>query len=665
MLGRVTVNRTVLAVALALPIAAACRREPHIDTGSAAASSNPGTGTIQAIVENSRKTPPVIFLGLDGADWQLLDSYVRDGNMPNLARLVAEGTSGTLETLHPALSPLIWTSMMTGVDPLTHGILDFTRYRPGTNTKEPITSDERRVPAIWNMAGWGGRTVAVFGLWATYPAEPVNGLMVSDRLFTFLFKEAQPPEGIVTPRAHEAWARAVVQQSEAAIDYRALKEFLPWLTASDYERALTAENPYSDPVGALRRTLVETRVYDNLATSWIEKGVPDLTILYIQGTDSIGHTFGPYAPPRQPSISNDDYTRYGNVPRRYFAAIDELIGRYRAIAARSGAVMMLASDHGFSWIDDRPTEVSSNAQATAAKWHRKNGMYLLWGPGIPAKDVRADTSTVRQVAPTLMALAGLPPGKGIDVAPLAGAPASSLPPVDYAAHYVRPRPAARAAATRAVDEDTLARLRALGYIGAAESSQGRRLDATRTAGSYNNEGLILQAQKKKAEAAQAFENALIVDPNLASAMWNLSDLLFDGDVDLDRSDALLVRAFGSGLPEGKKYLIGRAIGYQRAGRIDRSLKLLENALRLRPEEAEVWLFSGRYRVEKGDCPGGVSDIEKAARLDSRNPAVHASLGLARLCSGDRDAARSALLRSLELDPSQPAVRDFVRKLGGR
>ena len=663
MLGRVIHNRAVLAVVLALPLAAACRRAPPIDTNSAAPSSNPGT--IQTIAEKSRKTPPVIFLGLDGADWQLLDGYVRDGNMPNLARLVAEGTSGTLETLHPALSPLIWTTMMTGVDPLTHGILDFTRYRPGTNTKEPITSDERRVPAIWNMAGWAGRTVAVFGLWATYPAEPVNGLMVSDRLFTFLFKEAQPPEGVVSPREQEAWARVVVQQAEAAIDYRALKEFLPWLTAADYERALKAENPYSDPVGALRRTLVETRVYDTLAMSWIEKRAPDLTMLYVQGTDSIGHTFGAYAPPRQPSISKDDYQRYGDVPRRYFAAIDQLVGRYRAIATERGAVLMLASDHGFSWIDDRPTEVSSNAQATAAKWHRKNGMYLLWGPGIPAKDVRADTSTVRQVAPTLIALAGLPPAKGIDVAPLTAAPAPSVPAVDYAAHYVRPKAAAGVAATRTVDEDALARLRALGYIGAAESSQGRRLDATRSAGSYNNEGLILQRQKKKMDAARAFENALIVDPNLASAMWNLSDLLFDGDVDLDRSDALLVRAFGSGLPEGKKYLIGRAIGYQRAGRVDRSLKLLENALRLRPEEAEVWLFSGRYRVEKGDCAGAVSDIEKAARLDSRNAAVHVSLGLAHMCSGDRDDARKALLRSLELDPSQPVVRDYVRKLGGR
>ena len=659
------VCRAVLAIALTSVIPAGCRREPGPDTRTPSASANPANGAVAAIANNSRKTPPVIFLGLDGADWQLLDGYVRDGTMPNLARLVAEGTSGTLETLHPALSPLIWTTMMTGVDPLAHGILDFTRYRPGTNTKEPVTSDERRVPAIWNMAGWGGRTLAVFGMWATYPAEPVNGLMVSDRLFTFLFKEAQPPEGVVSPREQEAWARSLVQQAEAAIDYRSLNALLPWLAPADYDKALKAENPYSDPVGALRRTLVETRVYDQLAMAWLEKSTPDLTILYIQGTDSIGHTFAPYAPPRQPSVSEEDYKRYSDVPRRYFASVDELLGRYRAIAAQRGAVLMVASDHGFSWIDDRPAEVSSNAQATAAKWHRKEGMYLLWGPGIPAKNAREGKSSVRQVGPTLMALGGLPPARDIDAVPLPGVSAVAVAPVDYAAHYVRPKPVEGTSATRTVDEDTVARLRALGYIGAAESTQGRRLEATRTAGSYNNEGLILQAQGKKTEAAQAFENALIVDPNLASAMWNLSDLLYAGELDLDRSDALLARAFASGLPEGRKFLIGRAIGYQRSGRLDRSIKLLESALRLKPEDPEVWLFSGRYRVEKGDCPGGASDMEKAARLDARNPAVHASLGLARLCSGDRDAARAALRRSLELDPSQPAVRSYLAKLEGR
>src|SRR5712692_1045279 len=73
---------------------------------------------------------PVLFIGLDGADWQLLDDYMARGAMPNLAALVREGTSGILETIHPPRSPLVWTTMMTGVGPLDHGILDFIQFDP-------------------------------------------------------------------------------------------------------------------------------------------------------------------------------------------------------------------------------------------------------------------------------------------------------------------------------------------------------------------------------------------------------------------------------------------------------------------------------------------------------------------------------------------------------
>ena len=62
--------------------------------------------------------------------------------------MAREGRSGELATLQPPLSPLVWTSMMTGVGPLEHGILDFTRFHPVTGEREPITSDERRVPAV-------------------------------------------------------------------------------------------------------------------------------------------------------------------------------------------------------------------------------------------------------------------------------------------------------------------------------------------------------------------------------------------------------------------------------------------------------------------------------------------------------------------------------------
>src|SRR5919201_7076638 len=51
---------------------------------------------------------PVIFIGLDGADWGLLDDYMRRGIMPNLAALAAAGSAGVVRTIDPPLSPLVW-----------------------------------------------------------------------------------------------------------------------------------------------------------------------------------------------------------------------------------------------------------------------------------------------------------------------------------------------------------------------------------------------------------------------------------------------------------------------------------------------------------------------------------------------------------------------------
>src|SRR5439155_12420191 len=125
------------------------------------------------VCEHRRKGPegsPVDFPRTQAGGRGLLDGYIARGVMPNLGRLVAEGTSGQVTTLSPALSPLVWTTMMTGTSPLEHGILDFLQFDPVTGQREPITSSERRVPAVWNMATAGGRRPAVFGLWATFPA---------------------------------------------------------------------------------------------------------------------------------------------------------------------------------------------------------------------------------------------------------------------------------------------------------------------------------------------------------------------------------------------------------------------------------------------------------------------------------------------------------------
>jgi tetratricopeptide (TPR) repeat protein len=623
----------------------------------------PGARPVPAIEGQSRAGRPVIFVGLDGADWQLLDRYLAQGAMPQLARLVAEGAGGVLETIHPPLSPIVWTSMVTGVSPLEHRILDFTRFAPASGRKEPITSDERRAPAVWNMASYAGRTSATFGLWATYPAESVNGLMVSDRLSGFLYSEGQPPPGVVHPPEREAWARDTLRAVEQVTGFETLRAFLPWLTTGEYQRlqAEKSADPYAHPVTALRRILVETDVYHRLATEWISREKPDLAIVYFQGTDSIGHTFAPFAPPRQAIVSEQDYARYSPVPELYFRHIDRLLGSYRELAQQHGAALVLASDHGFFWEEGRPTELSSVAHATAGKWHRKDGIYLVWGPGIERAPGHPHRAQAAQLCSSLLALLGLPRGLGLTEPVLPGVPVPSGKAVHYAQHY---RPAA-AVETKSAESDSEAieKLRALGYIGAGEAVTAPiGASGTRTAGSWNNEGLVLRAEGRPEASIAAFEKALEQDPSLGSALWNLSDVLAQLKREPQRSDQLLVKAFATGLPEASRFLVERAIEYHRAGDASRSVRLLDAALAARTDAPQVWLFRGRYRIEAGKCREALADFERALALAPADAAAHASRGLAYLCLGDRAAARRSLDRSLSLDPNQPRVREFLASL---
>jgi Flp pilus assembly protein TadD len=159
-----------------------------------------------------------------------------------------------------------------------------------------------------------------------------------------------------------------------------------------------------------------------------------------------------------------------------------------------------------------------------------------------------------------------------------------------------------------------------------------------------------------------FEKALTVDARLASAQWNLSDVLYAMGQDLDRSDALLVQAFGGGMPDGAKTLIGRAIAYQRSGDATRSLRLMNAAVAANARDPELWLFRGRYRIEAGDCRGAVQDFDRSIALAADSAAAFSASGVARLCAGDKAGARRAFERALELDPAQPKIREYLSTL---
>ncbi len=602
---------------------------------------------------------PVIFVGLDGADWEFLDPLIARGAMPNLAQLVSEGRSGVLRTQHPPLSPLVWTSMMTGKSPLEHRILDFTRFNPATGAREPITSDERAVPAIWNMVAAAGQSAAVLGLWATYPAEPIGSLVVSDRAVQFGSREP----GAVAPADRAAAVESARAAAEASADLPSLRALLPDLTAEELARAAakSASEAYGEPVSALRRIVIETRTVQSLALTAAADD-PRLLVAYFEGTDTIGHVFAPFAPPRQASVREADCARYGQVAERYFAEIDRDLGALRELARAQGAVLMVASDHGFRWGADRPRELSSLAAASAARWHRDQGIYVLWGtdidPAARAAVGGGGEAGVRQVCATLLALLGLPPASGIAGPALEGAPAVTAAPRDYAADFHRAAAASPGSGGDA--QEALARLRALGYVGGAEAS-GRLPGSTRTPASFNNEGLLLREQGSVQPAAAAFQQALALDPRYASAAFNLSDLLEAEGRDHERSDALLLQAIENGMPEGDERLVARAVARRASGGAVVSVALLDQALARLPETGPLRLYRGRYRLELQDCAGAQSDFARAVALEADNPIAQASLGTAAMCLGDAAAARRAFAASLRLDPNQPQLRQWMER----
>ncbi|MGI0148545.1 MAG: hypothetical protein ACREDF_03300, partial [Thermoplasmata archaeon] len=91
------------------------------------------------------------------------------------------------------------------------------------------------------------------------------------------------------------------------------------------------------------------------------------------------------------------------------------------------------------------------------------------------------------------------------------------------------------------------------------------------------------------------------------------------------------------------------------------LELLDAALAALPAEPDLWLFRGRYRMERRDCTNALSDFQQAGRLRPEGAPAWASSGLARLCLGDAEGASNDFRRSLSLDPHQPELKKFLEK----
>jgi predicted AlkP superfamily phosphohydrolase/phosphomutase len=85
--------------------------------------------------------------------------------MPALETIVNSGVIGNLATISPPLSPMVWTSIATGMRADKHGILGFTEPDPDNKRIRPVSSRSRKVKAIWNILTQKNFKTNVVGWW--------------------------------------------------------------------------------------------------------------------------------------------------------------------------------------------------------------------------------------------------------------------------------------------------------------------------------------------------------------------------------------------------------------------------------------------------------------------------------------------------------------------
>lgn len=145
----------------------------------------------------------VVIVGLDGMEPTLVEKFMQAGKLPHFSKLKKEGSYNRLATTIPAISPVAWSSFMTGSHPCKHNIFDFLSRNPKTylpdlssarigNPKRFFSLGKYRIPLskpeiqgmrksvpFWKILGDAGIFSTILRIPITFPPEKFKGHLVS------------------------------------------------------------------------------------------------------------------------------------------------------------------------------------------------------------------------------------------------------------------------------------------------------------------------------------------------------------------------------------------------------------------------------------------------------------------------------------------------------
>lgn len=586
----------------------------------------------------------LMLIGLDGADWEILDPLLEQGRLPHLKQLVRGGVRAKLLSISPLLSPVIWTTVATGVEPRRHGILDFLVDDPEGGSRQPVTSAQRQVPTVWEILSRSGVEVGVVGWWASWPADPVHGYLVSDRLAYQLFGYRSDPDDSQgktwPPDLYPAIRGRIVAPDSVGWD-----PVRPYLSGSRKdEAAFDAEE--RKLLEEFRTLIAAGQTYVSIATGLRDRYDPRLEVVYLEGTDTVGHLFMPYRPPKLPGIDPERFDSFSGMVDRYYETADDQLGRLLQGRGDEWTVMVI-SDHGFATDSKRPRTADSRiGHGGAAGWHRRFGIFVLSGANVLAKADLTEVS-VYDIAPTILSLFGRPvprswPGRVLG---------QVLDPAFLERHPVRfrdddPLRDVQAGLDGLVDPaaaELLERLQSLGYVSSGPgSAQADSMTAR------NNAGVALMAEGRFKEAEAEFRAGLASTPGAPMLVFNLGMAIrFQGRT------GEAGELFTASLDHAQtQRMAGHMLSQIRLeeGDLDEAERLARQVLEREPDAAEVHDALGRVLETRGDLSGAEAAYRRAAALDPDSALPRNNLGNLAKQSGDLSVAEQAYRAAIAADP---------------
>ncbi|MEO5754019.1 MAG: alkaline phosphatase family protein [Chthoniobacterales bacterium] len=274
------------------------------------------------------KTVKLLIIGLDAATLDLINPWVAEGKLPNLAQLMREGGSGRLASILPPVTPPAWTSFMTGKNPGKHGIFEFMEMPAGSYALHYLDASARRTKTVWRMLNDAGYTVGTMNIPFTYPPEHLDGFQISgmstpSEKSPFIY----PPE--LRPEMEDRLGK-----------FRLDPRFLGFMSTNLRRRQVL------DDMKNLDDQWLRASLY------LIEKHPADVMMFTFMSIDTVQHHFWQFMDPAHHYHDASLAQQFGHAVFDVYARLDRAIARLLEKVSPDTSVLVV-SDHGGGPTSDR------------------------------------------------------------------------------------------------------------------------------------------------------------------------------------------------------------------------------------------------------------------------------------------------------------------------